>query len=54
MQKQARKGENISVLAAASGAGALYADDVDSHADVNSQESGADEDMHDYVDEGFV
>ena len=36
--------------AAASGVGAQDADGVDSHADVNSEESDADEDMNDYVD----
>ena len=49
-RKQARKAESISVVAAASGAGAQDADGVDSHADVNSEDSDADEDMHEYVD----
>ena len=49
-RKQARKAESISVVAAASGAGAQDADGVDSHADVNSEDSDADEDMNDYVD----
>ena len=49
-RKQARKAESISVVAAASGAGAQDADGVDSHADVNSEDSDADEDMHGYVD----
>ena len=33
-----------------SGVGAQDADGVDSHADVNSEDSDADEDMNDYVD----
>ena len=49
-RKQARKAESISVVAAASGAAAQDADGVDSHADVNSEEPDADEDMNDYVD----
>ena len=38
------------MVAAASGVGAQDADAVDSHADVNSEDSDADEDKHDYVD----
>ena len=49
-RKQARKAESISVVAAASGVGAQDADGVDSHADVNSEDSDADEDMNGYVD----
>ena len=39
-----------SAAAAASGAGAQDADGQDSRADVNSEDSDADEDMNDYVD----
>ena len=53
-RKQARKAESMSVVAAASGAGAQDADGVDSHADVNSEDSDADEDMNDYVDGVFA
>ena len=49
-RKQARKADIISVVAAASGVGAQDADGADSHADVNSEDSDADEDMNDYVD----
>ncbi len=49
-KRQACKAESISVVAAASGVGAQDADGVDSHADVNSEGSDADEDMNDYVD----
>ena len=50
-RKQARKAESASVVAAASGVGAQDAGGVDdSHADVNSEDSDADEDMNDYVD----
>ena len=51
-RKQARKEESISgsAAAAASGVGAQDADGQDSFADVNSDDSDADEDMSDYVD----
>jgi hypothetical protein len=52
-RKQARKAERISgsaAAAAASGVGAKDADGQDSLADVNSDDSDADEDMNDYVD----
>jgi len=49
-RKQARKAESMSVVAAASAIAAKDADNVDSHADVNSKDSDADEDMNDYVD----
>ena len=51
-RKQARKAERIpgSAVAAASGVGAKDADGQDSLADVNSDDSDADEDMNDYVD----
>ena len=55
-RKQARKAESMSgsAAAAASGAGAQYADGQDSRADVNSEDSYADEDMNDYVDGVFA
>ncbi|MFM7983771.1 MAG: hypothetical protein ACKPKO_31050, partial [Candidatus Fonsibacter sp.] len=53
-RKEARKAESISVVAAASGAGAQDANGVDSYADVNSDDSDADEVMKDYVDGGLL
>ncbi|MFM7988599.1 MAG: hypothetical protein ACKPKO_55730 [Candidatus Fonsibacter sp.] len=51
--KPARKAESISVVAA-SGVGAQDLDGVYSHADVNSDDSDAGEDMNDYVDGFFL